>query len=77
LFWLVACGLALTAWRIAFWALLFWQRQNGYNSHSAIVIGATSSGYNLAKQILQNGYLCIQFKGVYDDKEEDRGQHTS
>jgi putative colanic acid biosynthesis UDP-glucose lipid carrier transferase len=75
LLWLVACGPALTAWRIVFRELLFWQRQKGHNSRSAIVIGATSSGYNLAMQILQNEHLGIQFKGVYDDREPERLPH--
>jgi hypothetical protein len=55
--------------------ITFLARQKGHNSCSAIVIVATSSGYNLAKQILQNGHLCIQFKGLYDHGEADRIPH--
>jgi putative colanic acid biosynthesis UDP-glucose lipid carrier transferase len=75
LLWLVACGPVLNAWRIVFRKLLFWQRQKGHNSRSAIVIGATSSGYNLAIQILQNEHLGIQIKGLYDVREALRLPH--
>lgn len=75
LFWLIATGPALTAWRVVFRELLFWQRKKGHNTRSAIVIGATSSGYNLAMQIRQNDQLGIRFKGMFDDRAPDRLPH--
>ncbi|GAB5379922.1 MAG: undecaprenyl-phosphate glucose phosphotransferase [Aliiglaciecola sp.] len=70
--WLFSTGPALAIWRVAFRELLFWQRKKGFNTRSAIVIGATQSGYNLAHQILNNEQLGIRFKGIYDDRTEDR-----
>jgi putative colanic acid biosynthesis UDP-glucose lipid carrier transferase len=75
LIWLVGAGPALTAWRVVFRELLFWQRKKGHNTRSAIVIGATSSGYNLAMQIRQNEQLGIRFKGMFDDRSADRLPH--
>jgi putative colanic acid biosynthesis UDP-glucose lipid carrier transferase len=68
LLWLAGGAFALSAWRVVFRELLFWQRKQGHNARSAIVIGATSSGYNLAMEIIPNDPLGIIFKGVYDDR---------
>lgn len=75
LLWLAVTGPALMAWRIVFREILFFQRRQGHNSRSAIVIGATSSGYNLAMQIIENDQLGIRFKGIFDDRTTDRLPH--
>lgn len=75
LLWLVFSGMALMAWRIVFREMLHFQRKQGRNSRSAIVIGATSSGYNLAMQIVNNEQLGIRFKGIFDDRTPDRLPH--
>lgn len=73
--WLVAAGASLVGWRIVFREILHVQRKQGHNTRSAIVIGATASGYSLANQIMENEQLGIQFKGYYDDRRYDRLPH--
>lgn len=75
LLWLAVTGPSLMAWRIVFREILFFQRRQGHNSRSAIVIGATSSGYNLAMQIIENDQLGIRFKGIFDDRAPERLPH--
>ena len=73
--WLITCAPALTAWRVVFRELLFWQRKKGQNTRTAVIIGATPAGYNLAMQIQQNDQLGIQFKGFFDDRDLNRLSH--
>ncbi len=73
--WFAVTGLSLMSWRIIFREILFFQRRQGHNSRSAIVIGATSSGYNLAMQIIENDQLGIRFKGIFDDRAPERLPH--
>lgn len=73
--WLLACIVALMTWRMIFRQLLFYYRRQGNNTRKAIVIGATSSGYSLANQIIDNNQLGIIFCGLYDDRTPDRLPH--
>jgi hypothetical protein len=65
----------LTAWRVVFQKLLFWQRKKGQNTRTAVIIGATPPGYNLAMQIQPNDQLGIQFKGFFDHRDLNRLSH--
>jgi putative colanic acid biosynthesis UDP-glucose lipid carrier transferase len=65
--WLLTCSPALKAWRVVLRELLFWQRKKGQNTRTAVIIGASPSGNNLAIQIQRNDQLGIQFKGFFDD----------
>jgi|TARA_Y100001001_G_C8011293_1_gene309825 putative colanic acid biosynthesis UDP-glucose lipid carrier transferase len=75
LMWFGATFLALTSWRYVMRKLLFKLRKSGYNSRFAIVVGANKVGYNLALQMLENEQLGIRFKGIYDDRAEERLPH--
>jgi FlaA1/EpsC-like NDP-sugar epimerase len=72
---LITCGPTLTAWRVVFQKLLFWQRKKGQNTRTAVIIGATPPGYNLAMQIQPNDQLGIQFKGFFDHRDLNRLSH--
>lgn len=73
--WLVATGPALVGWRLVFRELLFIHRKSGHNTRTAIVVGATASGYSLANQIMENEHLGIRFMGFFDDRSSDRLPH--
>ncbi len=73
--WLCATWPMLLGWRVIFRQLLFVYRKNGHNTRTAIIIGATQSGFNLAHEILNNDQLGIKFGGVFDDRTEDRLSH--
>src|SRR5690606_8909413 len=73
--WLSAAGFSLLGWRIVFREVLHVQRKSGHNTRSAVIIGATPSGYSLANQMDDNEYLGIKFKGFYDDRAVDRLPH--
>jgi hypothetical protein len=65
----------LTAWRVVFQKLLFWQRKKGQNTRTAVIIGAPPPGYNLAMQIQPNDQLGIQFKGSFVHGDLNRLSH--
>ncbi|WP_438864506.1 undecaprenyl-phosphate glucose phosphotransferase [Neptunicella sp.] len=73
--WLAAAGFSLLGWRVVFREILHVQRKSGHNTRSAVIIGATPSGYSLANQIDDNEYLGIKFKGFYDDRSSERLPH--
>ena len=73
--YLIAAAPALILWRLVFREILFMQRKRGHNTRSAAVIGATSSGYNLSLQILENDQLGIQLFGLFDDRDASRLPH--
>lgn len=73
--WFSSSFVALVSWRFVFRKFLFHIRRSGMNSRDAIVIGATQLGYNLALQIIQNEQLGIRFRGLYDDRQEERLPH--
>lgn len=72
---LAAVTPALLLWRLIFREILFIQRKQGRNSRSAAIIGATSGGYNLSRQILENEQLGIQLYGLFDDRATSRLSH--
>lgn len=73
--WLLASIPALLTWRVMFRKILHKYRRSGHNSRSAIIIGATNSGYSLANQIDENDQLGIKFNGFYDDRSPERIPH--
>ncbi|QPG05105.1 undecaprenyl-phosphate glucose phosphotransferase [Salinimonas marina] len=72
MFWFVASFVSLTLWRAIMRQFLFKVRRSGMNTRSAIIVGATDVGYNMAAQMMENEHLGIQFKGMYDDRPADR-----
>lgn len=62
----------LLLWRMVFREFLFMQRKRGLNTRYAAVIGATSSGFNLCNQLIENDKLGIQLFGLFDDRAPER-----
>lgn len=62
----------LLLWRMVFREFLFIQRKRGLNTRYAAVIGATSSGFNLCNQLIENDKLGIQLYGLFDDRAPER-----
>ncbi|WP_250884297.1 undecaprenyl-phosphate glucose phosphotransferase [Glaciecola sp. XM2] len=75
LLWFGIAYPSLTAWRIIFRKILFIQRKRGRNSRTAAIIGATSAGYNLSQQIIENDQLGIRLFGLFDDRALARLPH--
>ncbi|WP_223858096.1 undecaprenyl-phosphate glucose phosphotransferase [Salinimonas profundi] len=72
MFWFATSFVALTVWRGIMRQFLFKVRRSGMNTRSAIIVGATEVGYDMAQQMAANEHLGIQFKGMYDDRPSDR-----
>lgn len=72
LFWFTASFGVLVVWRIVMRQFLFKIRRSGMNTRSAIIIGATHTGYDMAEQMIRNEHLGIHFMGMYDDRPSDR-----
>lgn len=75
LVWFGTSFIFLLSWRMAMRQVLFKVRKNGMNTRSAIIVGATQVGYNMALQMMNNDHLGIRFDGIYDDRPEDRLPH--
>ncbi len=75
LLWFASSFLSLLLWRYVMRKLLFRLRKVGMNSRNAIVIGATTLGYNVVQQIIENDQLGIRFSGLFDDRTESRLAH--
>lgn len=73
--WLFVSAVLLLIWRLIFRKILHSYRKSGHNTRSAIIIGATNSGYSLSNQLQDNEQLGISFKGFYDDRTGDRVPH--
>ncbi|MEL0321288.1 MAG: hypothetical protein VXA68_04680 [Gammaproteobacteria bacterium] len=74
--WLAVTGIMLPLWRIIVRLLLGHLRKNGVNSRTALIIGATRSGSELAKNILTNPQYGLNLIGFCDDRNIDRGSYT-
>ncbi|MCW8090408.1 undecaprenyl-phosphate glucose phosphotransferase [Alteromonas ponticola] len=70
--WFGTSLILLLTWRIGMRQILFKIRKSGMNTRTAIIIGANQVGYNMALQMVENDQLGINFKGVFDDRIEDR-----
>ena len=70
--WLALVLASLTCWRLVYRASLSWIRRRGYNSRSAVFIGLTDGGLNLAASIADNPQLGIRNAGFFDDRDIER-----
>lgn len=70
--WFIITLLSLSVWRFVMRGFLFKLRKTGFNSRNAIVVGATKTGHDMAKQIVENDELGIRFLGIYDDRDQER-----
>lgn len=73
--WFGTSFIFLLSWRMAMRLVMFKVRKSGMNTRSAIVIGATQVGHNMATQMMENDHLGIKFMGMYDDRPHDRLAH--
>ncbi|RDV28158.1 undecaprenyl-phosphate glucose phosphotransferase [Alteromonas aestuariivivens] len=73
--WFASTLTLLLFWRMGMRQALFRVRKSGLNSRSAIIIGATHIGYDMALQMVENSHLGIHFTGIYDDRVEERLGH--
>lgn len=70
--WMTLGLVSLLLWRVVLRRLLFLLRWQGFNSRTAILIGATQTGIALAQELKQHPELGIRFKGFYDDRHPSR-----
>lgn len=70
--WFTTALVTLCGWRIVMRQVLFAIRRSGLNSRSAIIIGANDTAMNMARQMMENDQLGIQFQGMYDDRPMER-----
>ncbi len=77
--WVTITPILLLAWRIAFRTSLAYLRKMGFNTRTAIIVGKTPHGLNLADQIRNHNECGIVFGGFYDERSSDRlptSEHT-
>ena len=72
LLWIAVSYISLMTWRLVLRKLLFILRKQHRNTRSAVILGATPSGYNLMTQLVKNEHLGIKLYGIYDDRDIDR-----
>ena len=72
LVWLSICTVVLPSWRICVRITLNHLRAQGANTRTALIIGATASGSELARNILLNPQYGLNLIGFCDDRNIDR-----
>ncbi|WP_193162909.1 undecaprenyl-phosphate glucose phosphotransferase [Microbulbifer hainanensis] len=63
--WFVTVLFVLCVWRFALRQLLFYLRARDWNTRSTVIVGATSSGGRLARDIISNPEIGIRIRGFY------------
>jgi len=67
--WFIVVATALATFRIALRLILKIIRSKGYNSRTAVIVGAGKLGKHLAYQLKISQWLGINVLGFYDDKK--------
>ncbi|WP_439840031.1 undecaprenyl-phosphate glucose phosphotransferase [Aeromonas caviae] len=67
--WFLVVTITLATFRIALRLILKFIRSNGYNSRTAVIVGAGPLGKHLAYQLKISQWLGINVLGFYDDKK--------
>ncbi|QIZ78451.1 undecaprenyl-phosphate glucose phosphotransferase [Ferrimonas lipolytica] len=71
--WWAGIGLVLfTVLRVAARQIIFSLRRRGFNTQRAAILGVTNSGKAMAKNIVENPQLGINFVGFFDDRSPER-----
>ncbi|MGY3572133.1 undecaprenyl-phosphate glucose phosphotransferase [Vibrio paucivorans] len=70
--WFIIAPIALSTWRSALRIGLNILRRYGYNARRAIIIGHTSQGLSLAKELVNRPYHGVKFEGFYDERNTYR-----
>ena len=71
-YWLLSTAIALPGWRLIGRVVLNYFRTTGANTRSVLIIGATTTGFELAKNIKANPHLGLNLMGFCDDREPTR-----
>lgn len=72
LLWVIVTPLVMLSWRLFMKALKAHMRAKGRNTRSAIIIGITDDGVNLAKEFERERSLGVVVKGFFDDRSDGR-----
>jgi putative colanic acid biosynthesis UDP-glucose lipid carrier transferase len=78
--WLILTPVFLVIWRIIIMLAKEKARDMGYNRRSAVIIGVTENGLQLAQELRENHHLGIDLTGFFDDRKPsrlDRSRMTS
>ena len=65
--WMLALPLVLMLYRFILRKFLRTMRKHGYNSRTAVIVGADEIGQDLCKWIKRNRWTGIRIQGVFDD----------
>ena len=66
--WSFAVFLGLALIRVTVRLLLSQLRAKGFNQRNAVIAGAGESGLILARYLIENDWMGIQLKGIFDDR---------
>lgn len=70
--WFVLAPFMISMWRTAITLMLREVRTRGYNTRTAAIIGMTSLGEQLARQMADVPSMGLKLYGFFDDRSEDR-----
>ena len=70
--WGITTAVSLIFWRYCFRIALGKIRSKGFNTRTAVIIGGSSTGVDLGKNLIQAKQLGIKLLGFYDDRMTDR-----
>jgi putative colanic acid biosynthesis UDP-glucose lipid carrier transferase len=70
--WFAITAVTLILWRGCFSLFLRRIRSNGFNTRHVAIIGLSTEGANLAKEILANPHTGYRISAIYDDRDVKR-----
>ncbi|MBM7036295.1 undecaprenyl-phosphate glucose phosphotransferase [Vibrio ulleungensis] len=70
--WFIFTPICLVFWRLIIMLAKEKARDMGYNRRTAVIIGVTENGLQLAQELRDNHQLGIDLVGFYDDRQPDR-----
>tara|TARA_R110000744_G_scaffold110467_7_gene208382 strand:+ start:3832 stop:5235 length:1404 start_codon:yes stop_codon:yes gene_type:complete len=74
--WFLLTGMLLIIWRGCFSLFLRRIRSKGLNTRNVAIIGLTTEGENLAREILANPQTGYRLTAIYDDRDLERLPET-
>lgn len=70
--WLILAPAFMTFSRLVMRNILYSLRKRGWNTRSAVVVGANEQGVRFAKTLTDANWMGLMFRGFYDDRELGR-----
>lgn len=67
--WFILAPVLMALFRIALRNFLYMLRKNGWNTRSAVIVGANAQGLLFSKTLVAAGWMGLQFAGFYDDRD--------